>query len=222
MARTLRPTKAPNLIVARPTYEMQQQELFKQQLRLYFDTIDNYTSTLMQNSGGRYINFPHVAAQDSTNQYTTDNTRTVVKWDTLDTGSGFTLNLDSTATPEFTGIYKIDFSLQLANTDNAVHDVVVWLRVDGYDVPGSASKFTLTARKSAGVPSFLVAYSSITFEITAKNNISLYWATDKAYNPVGPVDGVYMQAQAAQTVPYAHPSVPSAIGSIVFVSELNQ
>jgi hypothetical protein len=30
--------------------------------------------------------------------------------------------------------------------------------------------------------------------------------------------GVYMEFQAAQTVPYAHPSIPSAIGAITFVS----
>ena len=44
------------------------------------------------------------------------------------------------------------------------------------------------------------------------------WATGLAYNPVGPVNGVYMEYQAAQTVPFAHPSVPSAIGAITFVS----
>lgn len=44
---TLRPTKAPNLIVARPQYDMQQQELFKNQLRLYFAEIDNAIQELI-------------------------------------------------------------------------------------------------------------------------------------------------------------------------------
>lgn len=67
--RTLRPTKAPNLIVARPQYEQQQQELFKQQLRLYFETLDNFTSGLMNPTGGQYINFPYGAFQDDTTQH---------------------------------------------------------------------------------------------------------------------------------------------------------
>lgn len=223
MAKTLRPTKAPNLIIARPQYEMQQQELFKQQLRQYFDTIDNYTSALMQNNGGRFLNFPHIAAQDTTDQYATaTNTATIVKWNQLDSASGFTLNLDSTATASYSGIYKIDYSLQLANTDNAIHNTYVWLQVDGVDVPGSASKFTLAARKGVGNPALIVAYSSVTFEIEGDQSVGLWWATDQAYSTTGPVDGIFMEYEAAQTSPFARPSVPSAIGSIVFVSELDQ
>jgi hypothetical protein len=42
------PSKAPNLIVARPQYDMQQQELFKNQLRLYFVQVDNTSQQLSQ------------------------------------------------------------------------------------------------------------------------------------------------------------------------------
>jgi hypothetical protein len=117
-------------------------------------------------------------------------------------------------------VYKIDFSIQFSNTANAAHDGYVWLRVNNVDVAGSSSKFTLPARKSAGVPSYLVGYSSVTFSIQAGDSIALWWATDQAYNPVGPVDGVYLEHENAQTVPYPKPSNPSVIGSIVFVSRL--
>lgn len=168
---------------------------------------------------GREINFPHIAASDSTDQYAdADNDPTIVKWDTADEILGFTLNNDYTATATYDGVYKIDYSLQFANTENAAHDVFVWLQVNGNDVAKSASKFTLPARKSAGVPSFIVAYSSITFEVNAGDDIGLWWATDKAYNPTGPVDGIYMEYIPAQTTPYNHPAAPSAIGSIVYVS----
>ena len=168
---------------------------------------------------GREINFPHIAATDTTDQYATaDNTPTIVLWNTLETGRGFTLNVNSTATATYDGIYKIDYSLQFANTNNAPHDVYVWLRVNGTDVVGSASKFTLPARKSAGVPSYVVAYSSITFSVNAGQSIGLWWATDKAYSTTGPVDGIYMEYLPAQTSPFAHPTAPSAVGSIVYVS----
>lgn len=168
---------------------------------------------------GREINFPHIAASDGTDQYAiADNTPTIVRWDTLDSSRGFTLNVNYTATATYDGIYKIDYSLQLANTDNAAHDVVVWLKVNGNDVPASATKFTIPARKSAGVPSFICAYSSIVFSVNAGDSIGLWWATGKAYSTTGPVDGVYMEYLPAQTVPYAHPTTPSSIGSIVYVS----
>lgn len=168
---------------------------------------------------GREINFPHIAASDSGDQYAdADNDPTIVTWDTLVEAAGFTLNVDNTATATYSGVYKIDFSLQFANTANAAHDVFVWLQVNGSDVTDSTTSFTLPARKSAGVPSYLCAYSSITFDIQAGQSIGLWWATDLAYNPVGPVDGVYMEHIPVQTSPYNRPAAPSAIGSIVYVS----
>lgn len=223
MAKTLRPTRAPNQPIAPVDYDQRFQDMFSNALRLYFAEIDNFSGTLMQNSGGRYINFPHIAAQDNADQYATaTNTATIVKWNTLDAASGFTLNVNNTATATYSGTYKIDYSLQLANTDNVIHDAFVWLRVDGVDVPGSASKFTIPARKSAGAPAFIVAYSSVSFELQGGQSIGLWWATDQAYSTTGPVNGVYMEYEAAQTVPFPRPSIPSAIGSIVFVSELDK
>ena len=220
MAQTLRPSAAPNLPIAPVDYAQLYQDQLLNVLRLYFREVDNFTQVLMQNSGGRFLNFPHISASDTTDQLAADNTPTLVLWNTLETDEGFTLNLSGSATATYNGVYKIDYSLQFANTDNAAHDVVVWLRVDGVDVPRSASKFTLPARKSAGVYSYLVAYSHATFSIYGGSEIELYWATDKGYNPLGPIDGVFMEYQAAQTVPYAHPAIPSAIGTITFVSEL--
>ena len=76
----------------------------------------------------------------------------------------------------------------------------------------------MPARKSAGVPSYMLMYSTIPFQVEAGDEIALWWATDLAYSTTGPVDGVYMEYEPAQTVPYAHPSIPSAIGAITFVS----
>lgn len=57
----LRPSKAPNLIVASPEYNQQQQELFKNQLRLYFNEIDNAIGQLVQAMSGT-INDPTYVA----------------------------------------------------------------------------------------------------------------------------------------------------------------
>jgi len=60
-------------------------------LRLYFNLLDNFFSNtildaLNGGAGGNGITFPHIAASDSTDQRTTNNTATVVKWNTLDSG----------------------------------------------------------------------------------------------------------------------------------------
>jgi hypothetical protein len=213
---------APNLPIAPTTYAGQHFDILNNVFRLYFNQLDTALKALFNVNGGKYISNPHIAASDTTDQYAGgDDVATKVVWDTLDSGSGFTLNITNTATAQQNGIYKIDYSLQMVNTDNDAHDVVVWLEVTNggtTQVPNSASKFSIPARKSAGVPSFIVAYSSITFEMVTNEEVALYWATEKAYNPTGPVEGVYMEAIPAQVSPYAHPAAPSAIGTITFVS----
>jgi hypothetical protein len=170
--------------------------------------------------GGRYIENPHIAAEDTVDQYASgNNTPTLVQWNSLSSSSGFTLNPGGYAIAEQDGVYKIDYSLQFANTDNAQHDVFVWLQTNGTVVPNSSSRFTLVARKSAGVPSFIVAYSSITFELAQADQIRLWWATEQAATAGGTL-GVYMEALPAQASPYVRPANPSAVGSITFVSRL--
>ncbi len=218
---TLRPSKAPNLPLAPRDYDSRQQEQLTNALRLYFAQIDNDWQAILGEDGSQYLQTPHIAASANADQYALgDDTPTLVAWDTTESISGFTLDPGGYAIADQDGVYKIDYSLQFANTDNAQHDVFVWLQVNGALVAGSSSRFTIPVRKSAGVFGFAVAYSSIEFEISKDDEIRLWWATETAYNPVGPVNGVYMENIAAQTSPYARPSNPSAVGSINFVSRL--
>ena len=215
----IKATKAPNLPISLVSYSQSYQEAFSNALRLYFNTLDAFTSNLSNVEGGSSLSFPHIGASDTTDQYATaSNTATIVRWNTLDSGLGFTLNPSNSATAQHSGVYKIDFSLQFANTDNAAHDVDMWLRINGVDLPGSTSKVTIPARKSAGVFSYVLAVSFVMFTIDEGDDIELYWATNQAYSTTGPVDGVYMEYKPAQTTPFAHPSIPSAIGTITFVS----
>lgn len=216
----LNPVKAPALPIAPGAYDPLQQEQLLNALRLYFRGLDNYTQIVAGPLGGSYINNPHISASGNNNQYASgNNTPTKVLWDTPETIAGFTLNINNTATPEKSGVYKIDYSLLLANTDGAAHDAEVWLQIDGANVARSGSLFTLPARKSAGVPSYLVAYSSITFEIEGGQEVALWWATEQAATSGGGT-GIYMRNVPAKTSPYSAPASPAAIGSIVFVSSL--
>lgn len=211
---------APNLPLAPTVYSGQHYDILNNVLRLYFNRLAESLKALFGTNGGKYIAFPYIAASDSTNQYATaSNTATKVLWDTADSISGFTLNPTGSASSAQSGIYKIDYSLQLANTDNAQHDVWVWLKVNGVDVPKSTSKFTLQARKSAGVYSYTVAYSSVVYTMNTDDYVELWWTTDQAATSGGAL-GVFMEALPAITSPFAHPVDPSAIGSITFVSAL--
>ena len=214
--------RSPSLPLQPIEYDKSQQDQFQNALRLYFNRLDNYLVNLSNSGGGggSQLYFPYIAASDSTNQYATgSNTPTKVAWDSADELNGWTLDPSGFTSPNFAGVYNIAYSLQVANTDNAIHNVNVWLRVNGVDLPKSASKFTLAARKSALVYNFLVAYSSVVFEAAIGDEIELWWATDLAATSGGGA-GIYLQYEAAQTSPFAHPSIPSAIGSITFVSAI--
>jgi hypothetical protein len=215
-------TKSPAIPFAPEDFNRQYTDTTHNILRQYFNTIDNITGPLLAASGGRYLSFPHIAAQDSTDQYATaNNVATKVLWNTLDSGLGFVLNPSSTATPTYTGVYKIDYSLQAFNTAPQIHDLYVWLQINGVNVPGSTSQFSITERHG-GVEGAVVAYSSVTFTVTGGDEVALYWATDLAATSGGG-NGVYLHASPSQTIgtppnTAALPSIPSAIGSIVFVS----
>jgi hypothetical protein len=201
-------------------------------LRLYFNLLDNYFSSTILDAlnggvGGNGITFPHIAASDSTDQIATgDDDPTVVKWNTLDSGYLWTLNSPGSATAAVAGVYTIRYSLQFINSANAVHYVTVWLKVTTSsgtaDVPNSSTIFAIPARKSGspGEEGYLCAYSEATFTVDVGDEIELYWATDLAGNPTTPTDGVYMFHDAAQVSPYARPAIPSAIGSISWLSAI--
>jgi hypothetical protein len=218
---TLRPPKAPNLLIAPTNYQQQYIDQLNNALRLYFNQIDNGLGALFSGTGGSSLSLPFIAASDSTDQLATaSNTATVVKWNTLEGGNGFTLNAPGSATALVSGVYKITYSLQLTNTDNAAHDAAVWLKINNVDVPRSTTIFTVPARKSAGVFSYVCAYSEVVFSLEAGDEMELYWATNQAYDTSPATDGVYIEHLPVQTVPYARPATPSALGSITFVSRL--
>lgn len=217
---------APNLPLATPQYDSRYLDQLNNVLRLYFNQLDKILGQLNASAYGNGISFPHIAASDGAIQYATAaNTPTVVQWTSLDSGLGFTLNANHTATAQVSGIYKITYSLQFANNDNAAHDAIVWLRTDGVsptpadDVANSTTVFTVQPRKSALLPNYVCGYSEVVFPMNAGDSVSLWWGTDQAATSGG-ATGIYIDYQAAQTTPMPYPSVPSAIGSITFVSAL--
>jgi plastocyanin len=214
--------RAPALPLAQPIYDRRQMDELLRALRIYFNVLDSEVPIQSELfiGGGWGLTIPHIAASDSTDQRTADDTETVVKWNTLDSGFGWTLNSPGSATADYAGVYTIRYSLQFANTDNAQHTATVWLQKNGSDVANSATSFSVPARKNPSTPGFICAYSEATFTVAVGDEIELYWATDKADVVSPAADGVFMFHDAAQTTPFVRPAIPSAIGSITFVSAL--
>lgn len=227
--------KAPALPFPPQEYDRSYFDQLIKVLRIYFNQLDSDTANKafsyraeqfiggLFSGQGRGLILPHIAASDSTDQVAGgNNTATVVQWNTLDSGFGWVLNSPGSATADYDGVYKITYSLQFINTSNAIHYIDVWLKVNNNNVANSTTRFFAPARKSSspGEEGYLCAYSEVTFKMYAGDEVELYWATDLAGNPTTPTDGVYMFHDNSQTSPYARPAIPSAIGSITFVSAL--
>jgi len=217
VSHRVKPIAAPNLIAASNEYSQTREEQLMNELRLYFNRLNGNINTVSDVAGGSSLSFPHIVAYSDVDQYADgDDTPTIVSFNNAPDNVGFTFNADGTANATYDGTYKIEYRLQAVNTENVAIDTVVWLQVNGQDVADSATKYTIPARKSAGVPSFSILASFGSGETLENDNFALYWATEQAYES-GVQDGIYLEATAAQTSPYAHPEIPSSYGVIQYI-----
>ena len=160
--------KSPALPLANSQYEVAYQNRYSSVLRLYFNQLDTVHAGVLGPLGMQYLDAPHIAAVDTVSQYAPANdTSTIVVWNTATYIKGFTLNLDNTATVGVSGVYLINYNLNLANTANTAHDAFTWLQVNGDQLANSARRFTLQARKSTGVFTYMSAHATVMFNASA-------------------------------------------------------
>jgi hypothetical protein len=192
--------------------------------RLYFSqtlsNIGNYASritsalgALFGPRGGKYINAPYGAFQDSTDQVAANTTTAyAVTFDTTDFNNGVTLSNSSRLNVSQSGIYNIQFSIQFTNTTNSSQDVDVWFRKNGTNADKSNSRFGFAPRKGAGDPFHTIAAMNFFLSLNANDYIEIMWR---------PTDvGVTIEQYPAGTSP-TRPAVPSAIVTLSFVSNLS-
>jgi hypothetical protein len=217
VARVINSVSPPNLISAPEEYSKNREEQLANELRLYFNRLNTNINIIADTAGGSAISFPHIVAYaDADIVAGGDDTPTIVAFNNALDNVGFTFNTDGTATALFSGTYSIEYRLQAVNTDNVAHNVVAWLQVNGVNVADSATKYSVPARKGSGVYTYNVLASFVSWTSLENDNFALYWATEQAYD-VGVQDGIYLEAIAAQTSPYALPETPSAYGLIQYI-----
>jgi hypothetical protein len=182
-------------------------------LNVYFNKLRNLFGALLGPRGGKFLNLPYGAFQDSTDQ-TAANTTTAyaITFDTTDFTNGVTLSNSSRLNVAQAGIYNLQFSIQFKNTTNDGQDVDVWLRKNGTNIANSNSRFHLPARKSGGDPSHLIAALNFFVSLAASDYVEIMWR---------PTDvGVSLEHFATSSSP-TRPAVPSAIATLSFVSNLS-
>ena len=202
----------PSLGFAPEAYERRYFGEINGALNGYFRNLISTLSALFGIRGGKFLNNPHGAFQDSTDQVAANTTTAyAVTFNTTDFSNGVTIASGSRITVADSGIWNLQFSIQFTNTTNASQDVDVWFRVNGTNSANSNSRFGFAPRKGAGDPYHTIAAINYFLTLNANDYVEIMWRTTDV--------GVTIEQYAAGTSP-TRPAVPSAIATISFVSNL--
>jgi len=136
----------------------------------------------------------------------------VVVYDTTEESNGIYLSNSSRLNVRNAGTYNVQFSLQFANQDNAPQYADVWFRVNGTDVPRSASRFDIPARKNATDWSHVVGTVNIFLDLNAGDYVEIAGTTSSTL--------VVLEHYAADgTIP--RPAIPAAIVTLNYIAPIS-
>lgn len=206
----LRPSLQPRLPAAPVEYDRLYIDSLTGVLRQYFNELDNLTQTLLTRTGGRFLRTVCGSFQDSTTQTAAINTATAMTFNTTDTPVTNEVSIvsNSRITVTYPGVYNLQFSSEFQNTDTQLHDVNIWLRQNGVDVPLSTGLVSVP-NTHGGVYGHTIVSWNYFISMAASDYVELYWSTDST--------AVTMQFYAAGVTP-TRPSAASVIATMTFVS----
>lgn len=181
-------------------------------LNNYFRALISTLGALFGPQGGKFLNTPYGAFQDTTGQVAANiTTAYTITLNTTDLSNGVSLASGSRMTVAMDGIFNIQFSIQLTNTTNAPQDIDVWFRKNGTNIAASNSRFGLAARKSPSDPFHTVGALNFMVSLVKDDYIELVFCVTDV--------GVRIEHYAASASP-TRPVVPSVIATVSFVSNL--
>ena len=170
----IRKVEPPALPQATDDYARAYQDQSNNVLRLFFNRLCNGLNAILSVNGGANIQFPYGAFQSSVDQTAVVNTATAMTFNVTDYSNAVSVVSNSRMTVTTAGIYNLQWSGQFENTDNASHDVSVWIKVNGTDVVGSNSIVGMSPRYSAGNYFHTIAAWNYFVELQANQYVELW------------------------------------------------
>ena len=186
--------QSPNLPLAPTTYDRRYQDQFSNTLRLFFNSVTNKINSPT----------PHASYYDTTTQ-------------TNPVADAVNLMLFNSVISEYDirrgiptskiyvadrGIYNFQFSAQLDKTGGSASAVYIWPRVNGVNLPNSATKVTID-----GPNSEIVAAWNFVLVLDANDYFELAWQSSDT-------DVVIREEAASGNIP----EIPSIILTVTWVS----
>jgi hypothetical protein len=155
-------------------------------------------------SGGTPVGYYAMYQDNITQTAAVINTGYPINFRTLDYSNGVSVVSNSRITIANTGIYNLQFSVQLENSSTQEHDVTIWLRRNGVDVTGS-SGFVSVASSHGGVHGHVLPAWNYLLDAIGGDYYELVWSV----------------SNTAVTMPYYPGSLPppSAASAIFTVTQ---
>jgi hypothetical protein len=209
----LRASKAPNLPIATPVYNQQSEDKYSNILRLYFNTLDNITGAILGVVGMTTFSAPYGYFIDTSTVAAVANVSAPVLFNGTSLASSQVYIGTPTSRIYITnaGIYNYQYSVQVSNSAAQIHDLTLWIRVNGVDVPDSSSVVNLPVKRGA-VNSETVLAINYLVPIQAGDYVELIWLADDS--------AVSLSTIPAQVVAPIYPQAPAVILTVTFVSAL--
>lgn len=200
MLNQVRNIVAPSLPSAPTDYQQRYQDQFANILRLFFTSVSNNVNAPV----------PFGSYYDTTTQTNpVANVANLMTFNSVyDSGNGTQFNVakdTNRITVGETGVYNIQFSAQLDKTGGGNTEIYIWIRINGIDVPYSASKMII-----AGPNDEKIAAWNWVLTLNSGDYFQIAWSS--------PSTGVVLLAQAASS---PVPAIPSVIVTVTWVSNVS-
>jgi hypothetical protein len=110
----------------------------------------------------------------------------------------------------YKGLYNVQFSVQVTNSDSQIHDIDIWYRKNGTDIANTNSRWSVP-NSHGGTDGHLIAFMNYFVDVEPLDYVEIMWhVTDSA---------VKLEQLPAGTSP-TRPATPSVICTVNFVTNL--
>ena len=154
---------------------------------------------------------PYGAFQDTADQTAASaNTAYALNFNTTDYSNGVYVSNNSRINVRNAGVYNLQFSAQLRNTDTQIHDVDIWLSKNGATVSGTNGQVSVP-NSHGGVDGHILPAWNYVIELAKNDYVELIWSTSSTQVSVD-----FIPTQTSPT----RPSTASIIATMQYIAPM--
>ena len=207
MQNGLRVPSPPRLPTANEVYTRQDQELFNNALRLYFNQLSGNVQSIAGVNGGRYVDCPNGLFFNTGEQtFAAINTAYPVVFNQTYLSNAVALKSGSTSQIQVTvgGVYNFQYTGQVLSTNSSAKNIYLWIKRNGVNIGYSTRANTLSANNE-----YLELQWAFNIDLQADDYLELEVSVSDT--------DLHLHAEVAAS---PHPGIPSSVMTVNYISPL--